>query len=55
MLGATNAEIPLRRHAAPEEVAALFTFLASDEARYLTGASIAIDAGELSGGLASRP
>lgn len=55
MLEATNAKIPLRRHATPEEVAALFAFLASDEARYLTGASIAIDGGELAGGLASRP
>ncbi|HEX5994874.1 MAG TPA: SDR family oxidoreductase [Jiangellales bacterium] len=55
MLEATNAKIPLRRHATPEEVAALFAFLASDEARYLTGASVAIDGGELAGGLASRP
>lgn len=55
MLAATNAKIPLRRHATPEEVAALFAFLASDDARYLTGAAVPIDGGELAGGLASRP
>ncbi|MGH2466759.1 MAG: SDR family NAD(P)-dependent oxidoreductase [Candidatus Limnocylindrales bacterium] len=54
MLEATNAKIPLGRHAQPEEVAALFAFLASDEGRYLTGAAIPIDGGELAGGLASR-
>lgn len=55
MLAATNAKIPLGRHAMPEEVAALYAFLASDDARYLTGTSVAIDGGELAGGLASRP
>ncbi len=54
MLDATNAKIPLRRHATPEEVAALFAYLASDEAAYLTGAVIPIDGGELAGGLASH-
>ncbi len=54
MLDATNAKIPLRRHATAEEVAALFAYLASDEAAYLTGAVIPIDGGELAGGLASR-
>lgn len=54
MLAATNAKIPLRRHASPEEVAALFAYLASDDAAYLTGAVIPIDGGELAGGLASR-
>jgi meso-butanediol dehydrogenase/(S,S)-butanediol dehydrogenase/diacetyl reductase len=46
MLAAVNAQIPLQRHAAPEEVAALFAFLASDDAAYITGAAIAIDGGE---------
>ncbi len=46
MLAAVNERIPLGRHAQPEEVAALFSFLASDEARYITGQSISIDGGE---------
>jgi NAD(P)-dependent dehydrogenase (short-subunit alcohol dehydrogenase family) len=54
MLGATDAKIPLGRHATPDEVAGLFAWLASDEAAYLTGAVIPIDGGETAGGLASR-
>ena len=54
MLAATNRKIPLGRHATPEEIAAMYAFLASDEARYLTGTAIAVDGGELAGGLASR-
>lgn len=46
MLADVNASIPLGRHAEPEEIAALFAFLASDEARYITGATISIDGGE---------
>ena len=46
MLAAVNAEIPLGRHAQPEEIAALFAFLASDDARYITGAVLTIDGGE---------
>ncbi len=46
MLAAVNATIPLQRHAEPEEVAALFAFLASDDASYITGAAITIDGGE---------
>ncbi len=37
--------IPFRRMAAPEEVAALHLFLASDEAAYITGQVIFIDGG----------
>lgn len=55
MLRAVDARIPLGRHARPEEMAALFAFLASDEAPYFTGAAIPIDGGETAGGLASRP
>lgn len=54
MLRATDARIPLGRHATPEEIASLFAFLASDEGAYITGAAIPIDAGETAGGLASR-
>jgi NAD(P)-dependent dehydrogenase (short-subunit alcohol dehydrogenase family) len=54
MLEAVNQKIPLRRHARPEEVAALFAFLASDDATYLNGQVYVIDGGETAGGLASR-
>src|SRR5213079_2915132 len=33
MLAAVNEQIPLQRHAEPDEIAALFAFLASDDAR----------------------
>lgn len=46
MLEAVNQKLPLGRHARPEEVAALFAFLASSEARYITGQGICIDGGE---------
>jgi len=39
--------IPLGRLAAPEEIANLVCFLASDEAAYITGASVDIHGGEL--------
>ncbi|HEX8815134.1 MAG TPA: SDR family oxidoreductase [Terriglobales bacterium] len=54
MLDEVNGKIPLRRHAQPEEIAALFAFLASDDAAYITGQVITIDGAETSGGLASR-
>ncbi|MFX1254053.1 MAG: SDR family NAD(P)-dependent oxidoreductase [Promethearchaeota archaeon] len=49
MLEEVNSKIPLKRHAKPEEVAALFVFLASSEAAYITGQTIAIDGGETAG------
>jgi meso-butanediol dehydrogenase/(S,S)-butanediol dehydrogenase/diacetyl reductase len=54
MLAAVNAKLPLGRHARPEEVAALFAFLASDDAAYLNGHVYVIDGAETAGGLASR-
>jgi meso-butanediol dehydrogenase / (S,S)-butanediol dehydrogenase / diacetyl reductase len=46
MLEEVNAGIPLGRHASPDEIAALYAFLASDEGAYLTGSVISIDGGE---------
>jgi meso-butanediol dehydrogenase / (S,S)-butanediol dehydrogenase / diacetyl reductase len=54
MKAAVDAKIPLKRHAKPSEIAALFAFLASDEAPYITGHPVIIDGGEIAGGLASR-
>ena len=54
MLEEVNRKVPLRRHAQPEEIAALFTFLASDDAQYMTGHVYTCDGGETAGGLASR-
>ena len=41
------SEIPLGRWGKPEEIAGLATFLASDEAAYVTGATYFIDGGML--------
>jgi len=54
MLEQVNQKIPLRRHAQPEEIAALFAFLASDDAANMTGHVYTCDGGETAGGLASR-
>ncbi len=54
MLAAVDAKIPLGRHARPEEIAAMFAYLASDDAAYITGHVFPVDGGEIAGGLASR-
>ena len=54
MMRELESKIPLRRQGTPAEVAALFAFLASDDAAFITGASYVIDGGETAGGLASR-
>jgi len=41
--------LPLVRGAAPEEIAALIAYLASDDARYVTGAAWPIDGGQTAG------
>ena len=46
MLERVDATIPLGRHAKPEELAALYAFLASEEGAYFTGAVISMDGGE---------
>ncbi|MBR1671983.1 MAG: SDR family oxidoreductase [Fretibacterium sp.] len=49
MLAKVNEGIPMKRHAEPEEIGALYAFLASDDAKYITGADIRIDGGETAG------
>jgi NAD(P)-dependent dehydrogenase (short-subunit alcohol dehydrogenase family) len=44
-----DRRVPARRMGTADEVAAAFSFLASDDARFITGAVIPIDGGELAG------
>jgi meso-butanediol dehydrogenase / (S,S)-butanediol dehydrogenase / diacetyl reductase len=54
MLDEVNRKIPLGRHAKPEEIAALFAYLASDDGAYATGQVYTLDGGETAGDLACR-
>lgn len=53
-MAAIVADTPLQRFGTAEEVAALAVLLASDEARYMTGAELTLDGGLLAGS-AARP
>ena len=54
MRRAFEAKVPLGKLGRPEDVAALFAFLASKDAGFITGQCFVIDGGELTGGLASQ-
>jgi NAD(P)-dependent dehydrogenase (short-subunit alcohol dehydrogenase family) len=54
MRQAFSEKVPLKRLGRTEDVAALFAFLASDEAVFITGQAFVIDGGEITGGLASQ-
>ena len=45
MLAQGQAKVPLRRYAAPEDIANALLFLASDKASYITGTVIPMDGG----------
>jgi meso-butanediol dehydrogenase / (S,S)-butanediol dehydrogenase / diacetyl reductase len=47
-------KVPLLRLGRPEDVAATFAFLASDDAAFITGQVLIVDGGEIAGGLASQ-
>ncbi len=54
MLDAVNRKIPMGRHAKPEEIGALFAFLASDDSAISSGQVYTIDGAETTGGLCSQ-
>jgi len=54
MLDAVNKKIPMGRHAKPEEIGALFAFLASDDGGFATGQVYVMDGAETTGGLCSQ-
>ncbi|MFC2015845.1 SDR family NAD(P)-dependent oxidoreductase [Chloroflexota bacterium] len=54
MQAAFASKVPLNRLGRPQDVAALFAFLASDDAAFITGQCFVIDGGEIAGGLGSQ-
>jgi NAD(P)-dependent dehydrogenase (short-subunit alcohol dehydrogenase family) len=54
MRRAFEVKVPLQKLGKPEDVAALFAFLASDDAAFISGQHFVIDGGEIAGGLASQ-
>jgi NAD(P)-dependent dehydrogenase (short-subunit alcohol dehydrogenase family) len=40
-----DANIPLGRHATPDEIARVILFLATDDSSFVTGAALAVDGG----------
>lgn len=49
MLDEVNERIPARRHAAPEEIADVFHFLASPQASFVSGQQFVVDGAETAG------
>ena len=54
-LQALLSEIPMRRQAAPEEIASVVRFLAGPDASYITGQTIVVDGGWTVQGVRDRP
>ncbi|MGB3715595.1 MAG: SDR family oxidoreductase [Candidatus Promineifilaceae bacterium] len=54
MMQKIDENIPLSRQATPDEIAALFAFIASDDAAFITGSHIVIDGGEITGTIAGQ-
>ena len=54
MRRAFENKVPLGKLGKPEDVAALFAFLASDDAAFISGQYFIINDGEIAGGLASQ-
>ena len=48
--GAYTAAIPMKRYGTPEEIAAMVSFLASERAAYITGATMPVDGGFMAAG-----
>jgi len=46
-VAAYMAKIPLRRYGRPDDVAAAFAYLASDDASFVTGTELVVDGGQL--------